>query len=56
MENLSTKNGRVYCTVRLTVLERGFALLHRQAARGALTADGWGVPCPLYCWVYPTPF
>jgi hypothetical protein len=35
---------KFYCTVGLTVLEWGFALLHRQAARGALTADGWGVP------------
>ncbi|XP_046643445.1 nucleoside diphosphate kinase-like [Daphnia pulicaria] len=39
-------DGRVYCTVGLTVLEWGFALLHRQAARGALTADGWGPPTP----------
>jgi hypothetical protein len=28
--------------------------LNRQAARGAVKADGWG--CPLYGWVYPTPF
>jgi hypothetical protein len=51
--------GRVYCTVGLTVLEWGFALLHRQAARGALAADGWGYPSLVSTsdgWSYPTPF
>jgi hypothetical protein len=41
------------------VLEWGFALLHRQAARGALTADGWGYPSLVSTsdgWSYPTPF
>ncbi len=45
-------------TVGLTVLEWGFALLHRQAARGALTADGWGVSLVSTSdgWSYPNPF
>ncbi len=41
-----------YCSVRLTELEWRFALLHRQAARGALTADGRGTLPLSDGWVY----
>ncbi len=59
---------KFYCTVRLTVLEWGFVLLHRQAARGALTAGGSGYHLYLTAestlplsdgwnrWMYPHPF
>jgi hypothetical protein len=39
---LISSHRKFYCTVGLTVLEWGFVLLHRQAARGALTAGDWG--------------
>jgi hypothetical protein len=45
-----------YCTVRLTELEWGFALLHRQAARGALTAVGLGTLPLSDGWSEATPF
>jgi hypothetical protein len=45
-----------YCTVRLTELEWRFALLHRQAASGALTADGWGTLPLSDGWSNPPPF
>jgi hypothetical protein len=35
--NASPSCRKFYCTVGLTVLEWGFALLHRPAARGAVT-------------------
>jgi hypothetical protein len=62
---LLLQSRKFYCTVRLTVLEWGFVLLHRQAARGALTAGGWGYHLYLTAestlplsdgWVYPHPF